>query len=118
MGTETKPDNATGPSRETPSADSRFAKWLFSGLTAGAVAGGIAFSAAVPSHAAVDGMTNNWSNWWTAHAEVWVYNKSMGYQSVARLGNTWSFGVASSRYSRAHVDGYSWTHNAYQNRVW
>jgi hypothetical protein len=42
----------------------------------------------------------------------------MGYQSVARLGNTWSFGAASSWYSVAHVDGYSWTHNAYQNRVW
>jgi len=118
LGPETTHVNTNRFSRRTPRAASRFAKRLLSGLAAVAVAVGISFSAAVPSHAGVDGMTNNWSNWWTAHAEIWVYNHSMGYQSRARLGDNWSIGARSNVYSRAHVEGYSWTHNAFQVRVW
>lgn len=95
---------------------SHFLKKAASGVAAVAVASGIALAAAAPSSAAVDGMTNNWSNWWDAHAEIEIYNHSMGYQSVARLGNTWNYGARSYYYSVAHVSGYSWTHEAYQIR--
>ncbi|WP_225495525.1 hypothetical protein [Arthrobacter sp. M4] len=63
-------------------------------------------------------MTNNWSNWWDANAQVWVYNPSMGYQSFARIGDTWGVGARSNSYSGARAHGFSWTHNAYQNRIW
>ncbi|MCA4134904.1 hypothetical protein [Arthrobacter sp. M4] len=85
-------------------------------VAAMAVAGGIAFSTAVPSAAALDAMTNNWSNWWTAHAEIWIYNKGMWLQSQARLGDKWSFGEIRNDYSRARVDDFNWTHNAFQVR--
>lgn len=94
---------------------SRLIKKTVSGITAIAFAGGIALTAAAPSSAA-DGMTNNWSNWWAAHAEIEIWNHSNGFQSVARLGNDWRYGARSFYYSVAHVDGYNWTHNAYQIR--
>lgn len=92
-------------------------KKLVSGAAAVAVAGGIVLSAAGPSSAALDGMTNNWSNWWDAHAEIWVFNNSQRMQSVARLGNAWYYGAPSWSYSLGHVSGYSWTHEAYQIRI-
>ncbi len=81
------------------------------------VASGIAFATAVPSSAAIDGMTNNWSNWWDANAQVWVYNPSMAFQSVAAIGNDVRYGAVSNSYSAATARGFSWTHYAYQNRL-
>lgn len=109
--------NAVPRNEKSEPAPHRLSR-LKSGLAVMAVAGGIAFSTAAPSAAALDGMTNNHSNWWTAHAEIWIFNKSMGYQSQARLGDHWNFGRRSNEYSRAHVDGFNWTHNAFQIRVW
>ncbi|MFE4195856.1 hypothetical protein ACFRJ9_08320 [Paenarthrobacter sp. NPDC056912] len=96
---------------------SNLVKKLVSCATVVAVAGGIALSTAGPSSAAVDGMTNNWTNWWTAHAEVWVFNPSQRVRSIAHLGNTWFYGAPSNSYSWAEVTGYSWTHEAYQIRI-
>lgn len=96
---------------------SHLIKNIVSGATAVAIAGGIALSAAGPSSAAVSGITNNWSDWWNAHAEVEIFNNSQRLQSVAHLGNTWYYGAPSWSYSVGHVSGYSWTHEAYQIRI-
>ncbi|MFJ4027184.1 hypothetical protein ACIPWF_08170 [Paenarthrobacter sp. NPDC089989] len=95
---------------------SRVFKKAVSGASVAVLAGGIALSAAMPSSAAIDGMTNNYSSWWVAHAQVWIFNSSSRLQSVAHLGNVWYYGPPSWSESRAHVDGYSWTHEAYQIR--
>jgi len=93
------------------------AKKIVSGASVVAIASGIALSSALPSSAAVDGITNNWSNWWDAHAEVEIFNYAQRLQSVAHLGNYWYYGAPSWTYSVGHVSGYSWTHEAYQIRI-
>jgi hypothetical protein len=85
-------------------------------LAAMAVAGGIMLSTAVPSEAGIDSITKNWSNWWQASANVWVYNSGMVFQSVARVGDSWSYGWISNQQSHAKADGFSWTHSAHQIR--
>ncbi|MEZ2390554.1 hypothetical protein AB6813_13585 [bacterium RCC_150] len=62
-------------------------------------------------------MTNNWSNWWAANAQIWNYNSSMWHQSRARLGDSWNFGAITNGYSGARVDGFNWTHEAFQVRI-
>lgn len=97
--------------------NSQLFKKAISGVSVVALASGIALTAALPSSAAVDGVTYNWSDWWNAHAEIDIYNPAYRIQSVARLGDAWVYGAPSSYYSVAHVSGYSWTHNAYQIRI-
>ncbi|MDQ4501623.1 hypothetical protein [Sinomonas sp. ASV322] len=94
-------------------ATSRLAKVL----AAGALSAGLLTAVPTASHAAVDGMYwnwSNWSNWWEAHAEISIYNPSICRQSVARLGDDRRFGEPSRRYSLAQVNGFNFTHEAFQ----
>ena len=83
-------------------------------LAAAGVSTGILLGAAVPSKAAIDGMTWNWSNWWEANAYIEIYNHNICRQSVARLGDVWGIGSASYWYSHANKKGFNFTHEAYQ----
>ncbi|WP_422934081.1 hypothetical protein [Sinomonas sp. P47F7] len=83
-------------------------------LAAAGVSAGILVGTAIPSHAAIDGWTWNWSNWWEANAYIEIYNPGICRQSVARLGDNRRFGERSRQYSFAHVTGFNFTHEAFQ----
>jgi hypothetical protein len=84
------------------------------GAAAVGISAGILLGAAVPSHAAIDGWTWNWSNWWDAHAYIEIYNPSICRQSVARIGDTVNYGPRSNFVSRVEAHGFSFRHEAYQ----
>lgn len=83
-------------------------------LAAAGVSTGILVGIAIPSQAAIDGWSWNWSNWWDAHAYVEIYNPGICRQSVARIGDNWSFGERSRKESKAEAHGFNFTHQAYQ----
>lgn len=83
-------------------------------LAAAGVSTGILVGAAIPSHAAIDGWTWNWSNWWEAHAYIEIYNPGICRQSVARIGNTVNYGPRSNYGSQTEAHGFSFRHEAYQ----
>lgn len=79
-----------------------------------ALSTGLLVAVPAASHAAVNASTYNWTDWTTAHAEIWIYNSAFCHQSVAQMGSRVVMGQPSWSHSAAHVVGFSSTRSAYQ----